>query len=61
MLNAQQVRELAAAAICSLSTVTRVYEPNKAPHKPRHGTVLRIAKAARELGFPPPPQPEGGR
>lgn len=60
MLDPQQVREIAAAACCSLNTVRAAYLP-KAIRKTRSGTLRRIIREARRLNLPLPPQSEPAR
>ncbi|MEO7033679.1 MAG: hypothetical protein ABI548_07350 [Polyangiaceae bacterium] len=53
-LTPQQVRELAAAAICDLRTVRAIYSGR--PTKP--ATFERLRRAAEVLAFPCPPATE---
>lgn len=50
----QQVREIAAAAICDERTIRRAY---RTPTKVRHASYERIARAALRLGIDPPASP----
>jgi DNA-binding LacI/PurR family transcriptional regulator len=54
MLDPQQVREVAARAICTANTVRKVYSH---PGKVRVASILRVAQAAKSLGYEPPSGP----
>jgi len=54
MPNPQQIREIAAAAMCELSTVRKVYST---PERAQSSSRERVAKAAKKLGYAAPPAP----
>lgn len=58
MLDAQQLRLVAAEAMCTERTAKAVYSPQNAPRKPQPSSVLRVRRAAEKLGLPLPPQHE---
>jgi hypothetical protein len=51
MLDPQELRELSATASMDLKTVRRAY---RAPQCVRVATLVRLERAARELGLQPP-------